>query len=119
MQGTTPTNRLRPISEDMPFFGAEVEAAREPEPKLNLDPIPRVQDPTANAATSMLLLALRALSQRTIVALSNLFVLLTAASAWWLWMVTLPQPSIPQLVGLALYGALILALDYLVLTRRV
>lgn len=113
MQGTTPTNRLRPIGDDMPFFGAEVEAAREPPPQPPPQPNPAMQ----NAATQMLLLSLRALSQRTIVALGNLFVLLTAASAWLLWKDTLPQPSIPQLVGLALYGALILALDYLVLRR--
>ena len=66
----------------------------------------------------MLLLALRALSQRSLIALAQLFVLLTAASAWWLWLTVLPAPSIQQLVGLALYGFLILALDYLVLTRR-
>lgn len=115
MQGTTPTNRLRPISEDMPFFGAELEAAREPAPQPQ--PPPQPNPAMQNAATTMLLLSLRALSQRTIVALGNLFVLLTAASAWLLWRDTLPQPSVPQLVGLALYGALILALDYLVLRR--
>ena len=114
MQGTTPTNRLRPIGEDMPFFGAEAESVP-PQPA----PLPP-QQPGATmhqAATQMLLLSLRALSQRTIGALGNLFVLLTAASAWLLWRDTLPQPSIQQLVGLALYGLLILALDYLVLRR--
>lgn len=113
MQG----NRLRPIGDDIPasFFGEATEVPQQPAP-----PPPQQTAPSAqqHAATSMLLLALRALSQRSIVAISNLFVLLTAASAWWLWMVTLPAPSIQQLVGLALYGALILAVDYLVLTRR-
>lgn len=107
------TNRLRPIGDEIPeFFGAggPVEAAREPDP-----PAPRPHIGVEQATTNMLMLALRALSQRSLIALSNLFVLLTAASAWWLWMVTLPAPSIAQLVGLALYGALILALDYLVL----
>lgn len=115
MQGN-PTNRLRSIGEDIPAFFGDPEAPQQPVPP----PAPPQQttQSTQQAATSMLLLALRALSQRTIVAISNLFVLLTAASAWWLWMVTLPQPSIQQLVGLALYGALILAVDYLVLTRR-
>lgn len=105
------TNRLRPIDEDLPsYFGAA-----EAEPTPAAAPAPRPQTATENATTNMLMLALRALSQRSLIALSNLFVLLTAASAWWLWMVTLPAPSIAQLVGLALYGALILALDYLVL----
>jgi hypothetical protein len=109
MQG----NRLRPIGEEIPaFFGAE--AAKQPPPQPSQQPGPSAQQ----AATSMLLLALRALSQRALVAISNLFVLLTVASAWWLWMVTLPQPSAQQLVGLGLYGLLILALNYLVLTRR-
>lgn len=115
MQGTTPTNRLRPIGEDMPasFFDTPQGPGQIHEPAPPPQPNPAMQ----NAATQMLLLSLRALSQRTIVALGNLFVLLTAASAWLLWKDTLPQPSIPQLVGLALYGALILALDYLVLRR--
>lgn len=117
MQGTTPTNRLRPIGDDMPasFFDTPQGPGQIHEPP---PPPQQVAPSVQNAATSILLLSLRALSQRTIVALGNLFVLLTAASAWLLWRDTLPQPSIPQLVGLALYGALILALDYLVLQRR-
>jgi hypothetical protein len=71
-----------------------------------------------DAATGILLTALKALSQRALVAVGNLFVLAAAASAFWLWLVTLPSPSIPQLVGLALYGALMLALVHLVLRRR-
>ena len=70
------------------------------------------------AATAMLLTSLRALSQRALVATSHLFVLLTAGSAWWLWRQALPDPSVLQLVGLALYGGLILALDWMVLRRR-
>jgi hypothetical protein len=111
MQG----NRLRPIGEEIPaFFGAEAEQPQ-PTPQPPQQPSPSAQ----HAATSMLLLALRALSQRAIVAAGALFTLLTVASAWWLWMVTLSQPSAQQLVGLGLYGLLILALNYLVLTRRI
>ena len=110
MQG----NRLRPIGDEIPFFGGP-----EPEapPAAPPSPPPRPNQRAEQAATGILMLALKALSQRAIVAIGNLFVLLTAASAWWLWMTTLPQPSIQQLVGLALYGLLILALNYLVLSR--
>lgn len=62
------------------------------------------------AAMEMLLLGLKTLSQRTLVALSNLFTLLTAFSVFWLWYITLPQPNIYQLVGLTLYGIFVLVL---------
>lgn len=98
-------NRLRPIDEPIGF---DPMAPPEPAP-----PVPN-EEP---AGTNILLMALRALSQRTIIAISNLFVLAAAGSAFWLWYVTLPQPSVPQLVGLGLYGMLILALTHLVLRR--
>jgi hypothetical protein len=71
--------------------------------------------PVENAATSVLFTALKALSQRTVIALSQLFVLATALSAFWLWMVTMPAPSVLQLVGLGLYAIMILILDWMVL----
>ena len=111
MQG----NRLRPIGDDIPtFFGdgtSETPSSPVPPPR----PSPTVAE--QQAATGILMLALRALSQRAVVAVGHLFVLFTAASAWWLWMTTLPQPTVQQLVGLGLYGLLILALNYLVLSR--
>ena len=114
MQG----NRLRQVSEDIPaFFGdgtAETPPAAPPPPSA---PPPPPRSAEHAAATSMLMLALRALSQRALVAVGNLFVLATAASAWWLWMTIMPSPSIQQLVGLGLYGLLILALNHLVLKR--
>lgn len=105
-------NRLRPISEDIPFPIADTETAA-PSPAA-----PQSESVVQNAATSILITSLKALSQRTIVALGNLFVVLAAGSAFWLWYVTLPNPSIQQLVGLGLYGMLMLALVHLVLKRR-
>ncbi len=67
------------------------------------------------AATAMLLLSLKALSQRAIVSLGNLFTLLTCLSAFWLWQDVLPNPTSLQLVGLGLYGAFVLLLH---LVRR-
>ncbi len=62
------------------------------------------------AATAMLLLGLKTLSQRAVVALSNLFTLLTCVSAFVLWQDVLPSPNTYQLVGLAFYGIFILLL---------
>lgn len=66
------------------------------------------------AATAMLLLALKSLSQRAIVALSNLFTLLTCLSAFVLWHDVLPSPNSYQLVGLGLYGMFILLLHVVI-----
>ena len=62
------------------------------------------------AAAAMLLLAIKSLSQRALVALSSLFTLLTCASAFILWQDVLPNPNAYQLTGLGLYGAFILLL---------
>lgn len=67
------------------------------------------------AALKLLLLSLQTVSQRALIALSNMFTLIGLASAWWLWHETLPNPSISQLTGLALYGLLLVSLH---LVRR-
>lgn len=73
-----------------------------------------VQEPEINRidqiAFDTILLALKALSQRTIIALSQLFTLLTCISAFALWYSVLPNPNSYQLVGLTLYGGFILLL---------
>lgn len=61
-------------------------------------------------------LALSALSQRAIIALSNLFTLLTIGSAFWLWYVT-PEPNVYQLVKLAMYGIFVLGANWIVRRR--
>lgn len=104
-------NRLRPIPENEGLdFPAPPQAVQ-----FGPAPAPPPEEPVF--ATSILLTALKALSQRALIALGQLFVLAAAGSAFWLWLVTLPSPSIPQLVGLALYGLLMLALVHLVLRR--
>lgn len=99
-------NRLRPIEDPGTFDPLGVPQAQ-----------PAQEEPSSSLGTTILFTALRALSQRTVVALSNLFVLAAAGSAFWLWLVTLPNPSVPQLIGLGLYGLLMLALTHLVLRR--
>lgn len=66
----------------------------------------------AHIATQMLLLALKALSERAIVALSALFTAGGLASAWWLWSTILPNPSVLQLVGIGMYAVFLLALEF-------
>lgn len=64
------------------------------------------------AATSMLLTAIKALGQRFVVALATLFTLLTVGSAFYLWMVALPNISMAQIVACSIYSAFILALNW-------
>lgn len=73
-------------------------------------PPPKKQD---DAGLNLLTLGLRALSQRAVAAIADLFTLATVASAWWLWMLT-PNPNINQIVSLSLYGMLILAANWIV-----
>lgn len=64
-------------------------------------------------ATQMLVMALSALAQRTVVAISNLFTLLTVGSAFWLWH-SIPDPNPLQLVGLGMYALLVIGVNLIV-----
>ena len=61
-----------------------------------------------------LMIGLGALSKRTLVALAQLFTLLTVASAFALWWRVLPDPSVYQLVGLSIYAVFLLIVNWLV-----
>ena len=65
------------------------------------------------ASLQALSLALQALSQRFVVALSRLFVLAATASAFMLWWRVMPEPSVLQLSGLALYAIFVLAASFI------
>jgi hypothetical protein len=65
----------------------------------------------SNAAAQAIMLALSALSQRTLQAFASLFTLLTMVSAFALFWIVLPNPTILQLVGLGIYGGLVLAIN--------
>ena len=96
-------NRLKQVGVDIP-----VDVASEAKPKgSGID----------EAATAMILLGLKTLSQKTVVALSTLFTLLTCISAFILWQDVLPNPNSAQLVGLGLYGVFILLL-HIVIRRK-
>lgn len=75
-----------------------------------------VDDEPANehsAATAGLVLALKALSQRALIAIDNLFTLITVALVFWLYKST-PDPNTYQLVGLGLFALFVLAANVIV-----
>jgi len=72
-------------------------------------------EPDTNKALDILLLLLKPLSQKTIIALGNCYSLLTVASVFWLALVIIPNnPSIQQLVGLGGYAAFVIAVNIIV-----
>ena len=84
--------------------GFEVVGGTEVEPKSASD---------SGVAIAMLTVALQALSQRALVAVSDLFTLLTVLSAFWLW-TSIPEPNDRQIVALSIYALFILSANYLV-----
>ena len=90
------TTRLREVSE------VELPSTEEIAAKA------RKNEERETAGLKLILMGLKALSQRTVLALNSLQTLLLAASAFWLWMVTLPNPTTEQLFGLCAYAAFVL-----------
>ena len=70
------------------------------------------------ASIQMLTIALKALSQRALIALSSLFMLLTAASVFILWLLSPPDASVTQIVGRSLYAVFVLALNVINIRRK-
>jgi hypothetical protein len=62
---------------------------------------------------AMLTLALKALSQRALVAATDLFTLVTCTGAWWLWYLT-PEPNYLQIVHNSIFALFVLAANYIV-----
>lgn len=87
--------------------------ASRPQFEVVTDEAPETRPAESGAATDLLVLALTALSKRFVVALASLFTLLTVASAFWLWH-SVPDPTATQLVGLGMYGLLVLAINVIV-----
>lgn len=69
------------------------------------------------AQVLMLTIALKALSQRALTALMDLFCLITFAGAWYIWVLT-PEPSALQIVHNSIFGAFVLAANWIVRTRK-
>ena len=83
--------------------GFEVVGGTETEPKA----------PDQGAAIIMLQIALKALSQRALVAIADLFTLLTVGSAFWLWH-SIPAPDDRQIAALTIYALFVLAANWIV-----
>lgn len=62
---------------------------------------------------AMLTIALKALSQRALVAATDLFTLITCTGAWWLWYLT-PSPTYQQIVHNSIFAVFVLAANYIV-----
>ena len=74
----------------------------------------RASPPADNGvAARMLMLAMASLSQRAVVALADLFTLLTVGSAFWLWN-SIPEPNDRQIAALAIYALFVLAINWIV-----
>ena len=70
--------------------------------------------PKADPGAVMLLLGLKALSQRAIAAVADLFTLATVGSAFWLFFAIKDNPNTFQLVLAASYGLFVLASNWIV-----
>lgn len=77
------------------------------------DDPPEQTPPKEDRGFSLLMMALKALSQRTVIALASLFTLITVGSAFWLFLAT-PDPTTFQLIKLAMYGVFVLAANFIV-----
>lgn len=67
----------------------------------------------SNVQIAMLTIALKALSQRALVAATDLFTLITCSGAWWLWYLT-PEPTTFQIVHNSIFALFVLAANYIV-----
>jgi hypothetical protein len=81
-----------------------------------LDAEPKQEDPNG-VAVRLIQLALAALSQRALVAVADLFTLLTVASAFWLWS-SIPAPNDRQIIALSIYACFVLAANWIVRGRK-
>lgn len=68
-------------------------------------------------SAAMIAVALKALSQKALIALASLFTLLTVASAFILWLLV-PDPNVTQLVGMGMYAVFVLLINMLIVWRK-
>ena len=87
-------------------------------PQFEIEPEPaQPQQFAPQQSLQLLMIALKALSQRALIALASLFTLATVASVFWLCL-TLPDPNVFHLIQIAMYAVFVLVVNYLVLRRR-
>ena len=78
------------------------------------DPASRDEPADAGRSADLLLLSLQALSKRTLIALSNLFCLLTVGSVFVLFYSIVPNPNTFQIVSATIYAVFVLAANAIV-----
>lgn len=89
----------------------------DPRPKFEIVPDEPVAAPEKSTfELDLLVQALRALSQRTIIALSKIGVLLMVASVFALAM-SMQSPNVYQLIMLGLYSAFVLAVSWILRSK--
>lgn len=86
------------VEDEVDQFGAKPVAPPEP----------------SSAAVAMLMLSLKALSQRALIALADLFCLFTAFSVFWLFFLMPEDPSPQRIATLGIYAVFILLLNLIV-----
>ena len=78
------------------------------------EPVEETEQPQDNsAATQALVLALKALSQRALIAVDNLFTLISVCLVFWLFK-SLPAPDTFQLIALGIFSVFVLAANVIV-----
>ena len=85
-------------------------------PQIKPNPRPENSGQGQDAAFSALMLALKAMSQKTVIALSKLAALTMVGSVFWLFM-AIPNPSTNQIIWGGMYGLFILTTLFL-MSRR-
>jgi hypothetical protein len=85
------------------IVGEEEAQELPPNPKINTD---------TEKAMQILMLSLVVVGKRFITALSHLFTAAALLSAWLLWRSVLPSPTVTQLIGVTLFGAFVLAIEW-------
>jgi hypothetical protein len=101
------TNRLMPVGEDEPV--PDLIQAAPPRP---VQPPPPPSE-NLQRITSMLMLALRALSQRFIIAIESILDFVIVGSVFWVALTVVTQPSPLQLTELGGYSVFVLAVLYM------
>lgn len=94
------------------FGQFRLEEVAEPTPEPS-----RADRAVQSAAVATLLLALKTLSQKALLAFVQLFTLITVGSCFWLWM-SIPEPSTNQLISLGMYAGFVFAINWITLRRR-
>ena len=97
--------------------GEEEAALIGEEPAVSVPNVPRETRRAESALTGLLITSLRALSQRTVVALASLVDLALIGSAFALWLLIIANPTTYQLIGVAGYAVFVLVALYM--RRRV